>query len=266
LPNKDRWDKLSTISPIAALFVGAAITSWIIPTFTRQWAAQDYQKELELKSDLADQISKAVANMVEATHISINPVYINGTTSFLKAITDWQTSKSIIYSKIQTYYNDSQITKSWDNLSTAVSLLPTIARPNAGSVSYHENPLANISYVLRDMQYCERLGAILQMHSALFSENNPVNIDRKNLLLFHCNNFYVPGLNERELKTYFPVNAGSIDWNALFFGENLSGFSPEGITNAGRYYLSYQTLEDDIEANQDKLIHFIFKKQITAFQ
>lgn len=240
--SKDRWDKLSTIMPIVALIVGIAITSWLIPIFQGQWAAQNHQKELELKSDLADQISKAVANMEVAAQTSTNPLYANHTAS---AYLDFETSKSIIHSKIQAYYNDSRLTKNWDDLSSTVALLANVVAKQPFS----------------DLGWCSRLGGMLTLH-ALVSENNPLNIDRNATHLFHCDRYFVLGLRDygRELQTHFPVDSLSIDWNALFYRTTNSSSGSQGFSD------SYNILLKDIGRCQENLVESIFKKQIIAIQ
>jgi hypothetical protein len=50
--------KSALSNPMVLLIVGAIISSFIIPYYTRQW--QDHQKELELKTNLSDEINKAI--------------------------------------------------------------------------------------------------------------------------------------------------------------------------------------------------------------
>lgn len=54
--------KNSISHPSVLLIVGAIISSLVIPYFTRQW--QDSQKQLELKTALADDINKAVSGSI----------------------------------------------------------------------------------------------------------------------------------------------------------------------------------------------------------
>ena len=48
--------------PFLLLVVGAIVSSIIVPNFTRQW--QDNQKQLELKTALADDINKAISDSI----------------------------------------------------------------------------------------------------------------------------------------------------------------------------------------------------------
>jgi len=55
------FNKKNTIGllshPLFLLVIGAIISSIIIPVYTNQW--QNYQKELEIKSKLAEEISRS---------------------------------------------------------------------------------------------------------------------------------------------------------------------------------------------------------------
>ena len=105
--------------PMLLLIAGAIISSLIIPYFTRQW--QDHQKELELKSDLADQINKAVSNTLTVIALNLNAGYntnqTGGSQRYVNVFIDWQISKDVIGSKMKIYFSNDQITKDWDNLS-----------------------------------------------------------------------------------------------------------------------------------------------------
>lgn len=53
--------------PLLLLVVGALISSYIIPLYTKAW--QDHQKELELKTDLVSEISDATASILTKTQV-----------------------------------------------------------------------------------------------------------------------------------------------------------------------------------------------------
>jgi hypothetical protein len=71
-PNSDiyyvRLSKKAISHPFVILIVGALIYSVIIPYFTRQW--QDNQKQLELKTALADDINKAVSDSIVSSRLA----------------------------------------------------------------------------------------------------------------------------------------------------------------------------------------------------
>ena len=116
--------------PFVLLVAGAIISSLIFPYFTRVW--QDAQKELQLQSELADTVNRAISSFVVATDLAQNPDYAAGNTERLtNAYVEWLIDKSLIHSKLQIFYNDKQLTKNWDNLSSAVTELNYIASIHA---------------------------------------------------------------------------------------------------------------------------------------
>jgi hypothetical protein len=240
------------VSPYVLLIGGAIISSLLIPDFTRKW--QDHQKELEIKTDLADLINKAISNIVVAAHLNLNPSYsANNSARFTNAYTDWITSKAVIHSKIQIYFNDTQITKYWDNLSNATTQITGIAASPPVSTKNTTPRAYNVAW-------CNRLGEIMIMHAS-YTQNSPINIDRNELYFYHCNEFYIPGLEgTQQLQKYFPVKNGGIDWNALFHRDNNT---TSNLNNFGR---SYSILEKYIENHKNNLLESIFKGQIGAFK
>jgi hypothetical protein len=82
--------------PMLLLIVGAIISSLIIPYFTRQW--QDHQKELELISDLSDQINKVVSDALTISDLINNPFYDRNqdvNQKYVSTYEDFQTAKSM---------------------------------------------------------------------------------------------------------------------------------------------------------------------------
>ena len=237
--------------PMLLLIAGAVISSLIIPYFTRQW--QDHQHELDLKSDLSDQINKAVTNMLTAATLNLNPGYNkNNTQRFLSAYIDFQTSKDIIGSKMKLYFSDNQLANKWDNVSNAVINFVGLS---TSSIS----PSLPFSYGM-----CLRLGHVLIIHASL-NEIKPININRNTLNLYHCNNYYIPGLeNAQQIQTYTPINNGGINWNALFLG-NL--YAPTSRTGQQTEYVkSFYELKDDITNYKNNLLIAIFNSEFTAYR
>src|SRR5262245_57180663 len=87
--------------PLLLLLVGALISSWIIPSFTRQW--QDHQKELELKSDLVGKIGDAVANMVIKAQVKKASPSIIPINEFYDTWQNWESASATIASRIRAY-------------------------------------------------------------------------------------------------------------------------------------------------------------------
>ena len=64
--------------PLIVLLVGALISGLLIPAFTRRW--QNYQKALEIKTQLVSDLSKSIMGIVMATqfaHIGAKRLYKN---------------------------------------------------------------------------------------------------------------------------------------------------------------------------------------------
>ncbi|HXS59540.1 MAG TPA: hypothetical protein VN703_01880 [Candidatus Sulfopaludibacter sp.] len=94
--------------PFLLLVAGTIVSSIIIPDFTRQW--QNNQKQLELKTNLADEINKAVSDSIVSSRLGDSD----------NSFRNWLISKEIIHSKIVAYFSNNRITQNWDNLSSAV--------------------------------------------------------------------------------------------------------------------------------------------------
>lgn len=100
--------------PLLLLVVGALISSYIIPLYTKAW--QDHQKELELKTDLVSEISDATASILTKTQVKkavSNAPY----SEFYNAYEDWESSRAIIQSKINAYFSNSDLPPLWSNYS-----------------------------------------------------------------------------------------------------------------------------------------------------
>jgi hypothetical protein len=56
------------VHPLLLLIVGALLSSWLIPSITQRW--QNHQKELEIKTNLASQISESVTGITMAVQFA----------------------------------------------------------------------------------------------------------------------------------------------------------------------------------------------------
>lgn len=151
--------------PFILLIIGALVSSLLIPYYTRQW--QDHQKELELKTDLSDQINKAISNMVTTARYNLIPAIFTQkdyNTKWFNAYEDWISSSKIIGSRIKSYFSNDQILQNWNNLSSATTEF----------VGLSEGVIRDINY---NYNMCLRLGHIITIHN-IYSKNNPINIDR----------------------------------------------------------------------------------------
>ncbi len=235
----DRIKKVIS-NPMILLVVGAIISSLIIPYYTRQW--QDRQKELELKTTLADEINKAISDVtVSAT--------FRGTPGLFETNKNWLISKTMIDSKIKAYFSNHRITQDWENLSDVVSQLPGLA----GGLPQKNNTAYN-NY------FCSLLGNLLKIYVS-YPQSGPMNIDRSEISLHQCDTLYYPGLeNIQYIKKYFPVKNDNIDWDALLRVDNNTN------TSLKNYNKSYGILEKHIQDHTNKFLDTVFKSPITVFQ
>lgn len=100
--------------PLLLLIVGALISSYIIPFYTKAW--QDHQKELELKTDLVSEISDAIASLLTKTQVK-KAVANTAYAEFYNAYEDWESSRAIIQSKLNAYFSNSDLSPLWSNYS-----------------------------------------------------------------------------------------------------------------------------------------------------
>src|SRR5689334_1621263 len=105
--------------PFLILILGAIISSLIFPYFTRQW--QDNQKQLELKTALADDINKAVSDSTASARL-FNTGRIDSK-DFDNTFKNWEINKEMISSRIQSYFSNNQATQNWNNLASTVEEL-----------------------------------------------------------------------------------------------------------------------------------------------
>jgi hypothetical protein len=223
------------------LIAGAIISSLIIPYYTRQW--QDHQKELELKTNFADDVNKAVSEMI------VSAIYRNPHADLYQTNNDWLIAKAMISSKVKAYFSDIRMTQDWNNLSSVVTQLFFIEEglPPKNQSSYNN-------------YFCQLLGGILKIHE-FYPDSGPMNIDRSEVGLHHCDGFYYSGLEDIQyVQKYFPARNGDIDWNALLHLDNHSAAATK------EYQKSFVILEKDIENHIDKFLDIVFKSPITAFE
>jgi hypothetical protein len=230
--------------PFVLLIIGALISSLIIPYFTRQW--QDNQKQLELKTALADDINKAVSDSIVSSRDGYQA------DSSFTTYKSWEISKETIGSKIGAYFSDHEIRLSWNNLSSAVEQLSYYVLGNGFPKQNDTNYNYNV---------CNRLAHVLKLYTS-YPLNNPINIDRNVLTKYNCNQFYIPVLNLQDLggwkkdQKYFPIREG-VDWNALFYFNQ---------TNYNNFQRSFFTLQNYTENHKNTLLEQIFKTPITVFR
>jgi hypothetical protein len=109
-------------SQLGIFVLGAIITSLLIPWFFQVW--QDYQKELEIKSDLVGQISESVTRMIMSTQFFFlnNPETL-GLEQYNKQMEelnsdyrDWEIASSVIDSQLKAYFPHTSLSSDWGSL------------------------------------------------------------------------------------------------------------------------------------------------------
>ena len=100
---------------LVLLLIGASISSYLIPAFTRRW--QDHQKELELKTSLISQISESVTGMIMSIQFAELRTTSQTQADFDKAYRESQIKSSVIGSYLRAYFPTTQIPPQYANLS-----------------------------------------------------------------------------------------------------------------------------------------------------
>jgi hypothetical protein len=103
-------------SQLGLLILGALISSLIIPWFFQVW--QDYQKELEIKTDLVGKISEAVTRIVMSTQsvlLANNYGHIHTLEQQKELFNElndeyreWEINSAVIGSQLQAYFPHSR--------------------------------------------------------------------------------------------------------------------------------------------------------------
>ena len=250
--------KSALSNPMLLLIIGAIISSVIIPYYTRQW--QDHQKELELKTNLSDEINKAISDILVSADYRISTPS-NDTVAVVK---NWDISKAMISSKIKAYFSDIHIAQNWDNLSSAISALYNI-------VGINLPPKNNKLY---DYFFCARFGPLGRMYES-YPQSGTMNIAQTEIILHKCNRYSYVGIqNLQPVEKYFltsnksiPVRNDTVDWNALLHVEllpTISNFtSSDSLKDFNR---SFNILEKHIQEHTQKLLDVVFRSPITVFR
>jgi hypothetical protein len=185
---KKYYDALN--HPLLLLVVGALISSYIIPFYSREW--QDHQKELELKSDLVGKIGDAVTNMVIKTQAKKAVVSIPYE-EFYDTWQTWESASATIASRIRAYFYSSPLTEQWNNYSKIVT---------------------DFAFLSISSDACKRLGYVQEIQK-YFSISLSV-INRTDLNNCRAN----PDQFQKIHNTPFALDLSGIDWNELIVNGN----------------------------------------------
>lgn len=232
--------------PFMLLIIGAIISSLLIPYYTRQW--QDYQKELELKTDIAGEISKAISNIIITARLIQNPGFTNQM-DFGSASVEWEISKAFIGSKIQSYFPNPQIQQDWKNLSNVLTEFVQLnAQISQKDTDYDDKICLRIKHVDNIQKY-------IITNDPILAQNNPNNINSTDLIKYGCKN-----IEELQIGHSYSNNTGiGIDWNALAHKDLVQN------NQSFRYSNSWLFLEEYIENRKDSFIQEILTSHIAGF-
>lgn len=113
-------DASATLShPFVLLVVGALVTRYLVPAFTRRW--QDHQKELEIKVGLVDQISNATAELLIAVQFA--ELGAESQEKLDEAYRAWEIAGATIGGRLQAYFPRSKVLGEWRDLKDGVTQL-----------------------------------------------------------------------------------------------------------------------------------------------
>jgi hypothetical protein len=231
--------------PLFLLIIGAVISSIIIPVYSNQW--QNYQKELEIKSKLAEDISTSISNKI----INSRLVQVSGYSDnidYTQSAIDWEISKARISSIIGTYFVDPYVKKQWDELSfliTEFSVLETSLTNNDSD--YYNKICLRFEHILNIYRY-------FLNKNQTFAQSNPINMNLSN----HnkCSNEQ----DQLFINQHYNTTHGSIDWNILLHKE---------LTHESNYQVKYRVnwllLEKHIQQQKNEVIQLLLKSDLSGF-
>jgi len=107
------------VHPLLLLIVGALLSSLLIPSITQRW--QNHQKELEIKTNLASQISESVTGIAMAVQFSLLGAAGQTQQEYDKAYRDWEINRAVIGSRLRAYFPNSQLAQDWDEFSESIT-------------------------------------------------------------------------------------------------------------------------------------------------
>jgi hypothetical protein len=91
--------------------IGAVISSYLIPSFTRRW--QDHQKALEVRSDLASQIAGSATSSIITSDVIFEGGKRQLSGADKKAWLAWQIQSEAIEARLRAYLTDKSLARDW---------------------------------------------------------------------------------------------------------------------------------------------------------
>ena len=112
--------------PLFLLVLGAILTGLVLPSITRRW--QNYQKELDLKTDLVAEMSASLMTILMTFEFSLlhtsdgAEIGNKGDSELTEKSKEWKIWSCVIGSKLHAYFPDDPLHKKWTSFSKEVSL------------------------------------------------------------------------------------------------------------------------------------------------
>jgi hypothetical protein len=142
-------------SQLGLLILGAIISSLIVPWFFQVW--QDYQKELEIKTDLVGKISEDVTRIIMSTQfvLLMNNLQHIQTVEQHKEVLDelneeykqWEINSAVIGSQLQAYFPHTDLANEWGSLKVGSgSFSENVSRFYTLAVSVAPNSTRDIDF------------------------------------------------------------------------------------------------------------------------
>ncbi len=120
--------------PLLLLLIGAAFSSYLIPSLTRGW--QNHQKEVELKAGLASDLTEkttAFIMAVQSVELATRDTHSGPRTpkeiathqaqidELNNRYQQWEVNSAVIGSRLRTYFPDHSLVADWRSLSDAIT-------------------------------------------------------------------------------------------------------------------------------------------------
>ncbi len=174
--------------PLFLLLVGALISSYLIPSWTRRW--QDHQKELELKVALIREINDSIMNMIMRIEVvEILAITKQGKEKEYEDMQSyykkWMVEKEVIGSNIQAFFPDIiEIGRKWSDLTTIVYLLEALSEVGNGEkIGTRKNTLRKIQKLIPKERSFVDLGELSQRNIDNWLELKRLTVSLKNELV-----------------------------------------------------------------------------------
>ena len=231
--------------PLFLLVIGAIISSIIIPIYTNQW--QNYQKELEIKSKLAEEISTSISNKIINSRLIQIPA-LTDNIDYAQSTINWEISKARISSIIGTYFVDPFVKNQWEELSFLISEFSVLETSlTSNETEYYKKICLRYEHILNIYKY-------FLNKNQTFAQSNPLNMN----LTSHnkCSNEQ----DKLPINEHSNTTPSSIDWNILLHKE-LTYESDYQV----KYRLNWLLLEKYIQQQKNDVIRLLLSSKLTGF-